>query len=92
MIASLGYDLAGPGADSSLSVFGGLGILWHKFSSDTFEESTDSGLGLEAGVGYFFPVGSIVGWVEGRVMHASIDDENTSFVGLNAGISIPLGD
>ncbi len=91
VMGGLEYDF-GADADSGVYMFGGLGILWHKFSSDQFEESTDSGLGFGAGAGYGFPLGGINGWVEGRVTHASIDDSNTSFVGVMAGISIPLGE
>jgi hypothetical protein len=87
------YDFGGPDSESGMYSFGALGIVWHKFSSDTVEDSTDSGLGLEVGVGYFFPFGRIGGWVEGRVVHANIDDETTTFTfaGVLAGISIPLG-
>ena len=91
VMGMLQYDFAGPNAESSLYVLGEAGILWHKFSSDLFEESTDSGLGLGGAAGYYFPLGGISGFVEGRVMHASIDDSNTTFVGAIAGISIPLG-
>ncbi len=87
----VGYDLAGPNAESSIYLGGEIGVLWHKYSSDLFEESTDSGLGIGGVVGYFFPLGSVNGWVEGRLQHASIDDENTSFVGIMAGVSVPLG-
>lgn len=88
LMGRVGYDFSGPRADSSIYTFAGLGVLWHKF---TLGESTDSGLGLQAGVGYFFPLGSLSGWVEGRFVHAGIEGEHTTFMGAVAGISIPLG-
>ena len=86
------YDFAGPDADRSFYVIGELGVLWHKFSSDTSPETTDSGFAYGGAAGYFFPLGGVGGWVEGRFTQASIDDENTSFFGIVAGISIPFGD
>ncbi len=71
--------------------FGEVGLLFHKYGSDSFEGSTDSGLGYGAGAGWHFPLGSVNGWVEARAMNASIDDSKTSFVGLLAGLAIPVG-
>jgi len=88
LMGRVGYDFSGPNANASLYTFAGLGILWHKF---TLGESADSGLGLQAGAGYYFPLGSLSGWVEGRFVHAGIEGEHTTFVGALAGISIPLG-
>lgn len=85
------YDFAGAEATQSPYVFGGVGIFVHRYGSDQFESSSSSGLGLLGGAGYFFPLGVINGYVEGRLQHASIDSENTTFVGVIAGISIPLG-
>ena len=42
--------------------------------------------------GYFFPLSGVNGWVQGEFRLASISNENTSFFGIEAGISIPLGD
>ena len=86
------YDFAGRDADRSFYVIGELGVLWHKFSSNTSPETTDSGFMYGGAAGYFFPLGGVSGWVEGQFTQASIDDENTSFFGIVAGISIPLGD
>ena len=86
------YDFAGSDASSTFYVLGEVGLLRHKYSFDTSPETTDSGLGLAAALGYGFPLASISGWVEGRIMSASIDSENTAFLGIVAGISIPLGD
>jgi hypothetical protein len=70
--------------------FGGAGILFHKYASDTSEGETSSGFGYEAGAGYWFPLAGVSGWIEGRAMNASIDGSKTSFVAVMAGISIPV--
>jgi len=89
--AGVEFDLAGAEATRSAYLFGGVGILVHRYASDQFESSSSSGLGFLGGAGYYFPLGVINGWVEGRLQHASIDSDNTTFVGVLAGISIPLG-
>jgi len=72
--------------------FGGLGVMVHKFSSDQFESDSSSGLAFEGGGGVDFPLNDNVnGWVEGRFMNASIESENTSFLGALAGISVNVG-
>ena len=86
------YDFAGADADRSFYVIGEAGILWHKYSSNTFPETTESGFAYGGRAGYFFPLGGVTGWVEGKFTQASISDENTSFFGIVAGISIPLAD
>lgn len=82
-------------ATQGLYVFGEVGILFHKYGSDDFEGSTDSGLGYGAGAGYFFPLGGLNGWIEARAMSASTGDGDssgkTSFLGLLAGVNFPLG-
>jgi len=89
-MAELEYDFV-PGA-TGVYVFGGLGVLFHRYHEDAGNVSTtDSGLGLVGGAGYSFPLGVINGWVEGRLHHASINGDNTTFGGLMAGIGIPLG-
>ena len=91
VIGMVEYDFAGPDATSSFYVLGELGVLRHKFSSDTSTEATESGFAYGGAAGYFFPLASFSGWVEGRVTQASISDSNTSFLGIVAGISIPFG-
>lgn len=86
----LEYDFGDPD-EGNLYVFGGAGILWHKYTSDTFGDASESGLALQAGAGYGLPLGGLTGWVEGRIVHASIEDSNTSFIGALAGISVPFG-
>lgn len=89
VMAGLQYNVAGADADRSLYVLGGLGFMVHKYVSDLYPSSSN-GLGFTGGVGYFFPLGAISGYVEGRFFHAKIEDANTTFPGLMAGISVPL--
>ncbi len=86
------YDFGGPDAERGFYVLAELGVLWHKFSSDTSPESTESGFSYGGAAGYAFPLGGLTGWAEGRFTQASISDANTQFFGLAAGISIPLGE
>lgn len=68
--------------------FGGAGILVHKFSSDTTEDSTKTNFGYEFGAGLDIPVGSNVGvWLEGRYMGSS----DTNFFGIIAGLGLGVG-
>ncbi len=85
------YDFSGPDAEGGLYVLGEAGILWHKYSSDTSVDTSESGFGYAGALGYGFPLGGVNGWVEGRFMQASISDANTQFLGIVAGISIPFG-
>lgn len=85
------YDFSGADATQSLYVLGGVGILVHKYGSDEFGSDSSTGLGLTGGLGYFFPLGGINGYVEGRIFEARIESENTMFAGVMAGISIPVG-
>ena len=86
------YDFSGRDAERGFYVLAELGVLWHKFSSDTSPESTESGFAYGGAAGYAFPIGGLTGWAEGRFTQASISDANTQFFGLAAGISIPLGE
>jgi len=76
-------------------VFGEAGILWHKYTSDTFGNDSQSAFGYGGGVGVAFPLGGLMGAVEGRLMNAAFDEAgtsyNTMFGGILAGIGIPLG-
>jgi hypothetical protein len=71
--------------------FGEAGWMFHKYSSDVFDGDNESALGYGAGAGYWFPLGSVNGWAEVRAMNANIDGSKTSFVGVLAGVSIPVG-
>ncbi len=91
-LGSVGYNVSGPDADRSVYVFGVLGALWHELPG--LLPGTDvpeAGFAYGGGAGYFFPLGGVGGWIEGRFTQASISDANTQYFGINAGISIPLG-
>jgi hypothetical protein len=90
-LAMLQYSFSGRDADATVYVLLEGGMLWHKFSSDTSPEDTESGFGYGGAAGYAFPLGGVQGWIEGRFNNASISDSNTAFYGLVAGISIGLG-
>lgn len=89
-LLGLEFDFAGKDVDQSLYVSGGVGLLVHRYN-DGSSTSSSSGLGLSGGLGYYFPLGSMHGFVEGRIFQARIDSENTMFSGIMAGISIPVG-
>jgi hypothetical protein len=86
------YDFADEGS-AGLYTFAQLGLMVHSYKSDDFAEfeDSDAGFGLGFGAGFGFPLGSISGFVEGRYMLGVYDQQNTSFWGLNGGISIPFG-
>lgn len=92
-MGQVAYSLSGPDADSGIYVLGQLGVLWHKYSSETVPalDGSESGFAYGGALGYEFPLGGVDGWVEGKFMQASISDENTQFFGILAGISIPFG-
>jgi hypothetical protein len=91
-MGGLEFDFNPGGEGVNPYVFGQAGILWHKYSSDTFGDASDSGFAYGAGAGLGFPLGGVNGWAEGRLMNASIEDSNTMFSAINVGISIDLGD
>jgi len=76
-------------------VFGEAGIMWHKYTPDTGDGDSQSAFGYGGGVGVAFPLGGLMGAVEGRLMNAAFDEAgtsyNTMFGGILAGIGIPIG-
>lgn len=81
----LGYDIP---TESSVSpfVFGGLGLM------SLSNGDSDSGFGWQLGGGVAFEGESnITPFVEGRYQSASIEDFTVSFFGLEAGVSVGLG-
>ncbi len=70
-------------------VFGGLGILIHRFSAANISSQSDTNFGYEAGAGLAFPLGSgsTSLYVEGRYMGAS----GTNLFGLLAGFAFGVG-
>lgn len=87
----LGYDIP---TESSVSpfVFAGAGLMGISESFGDVSES-DSGFGWQLGGGVGFEGQSnITPFVEARYQSASINDVTLSFFGLEAGVSIGLGD
>ena len=91
-------DFSGEG-EAGPYVFGEAGLMVHKYSPETGEGDSETAFGFGGGAGYGFPLGNLSAWIEGRYMSASYDaeegsaasSESTAFVGIVAGVSIPLG-
>ncbi len=84
------FDASDEG-EAGVYAFGQAGFLVHDYKSDSFEEGSETGFAFGGGAGYGFPIGGLSGWVEGRYMQGLFDDGNTTFFGIIAGISFPLG-
>jgi hypothetical protein len=89
-MAGLLYDLA-PADVGGFYFFAQAGVMVHKYSSDTSQGSSDSGLGFGGGAGYGFPLGNTELFLEGRYMQGSFDDGNTGFFGIVGGVALSLG-
>lgn len=86
----LGYDIP---TESTVSpyVFGGLGLM--SLGSSLEGTDSESGFGWQLGGGVGFETGGNVNpFVEGRYQSASINDATVSIFGVEAGVSIGLGD
>jgi len=95
LMGGLLYNFSAEGSPG-IYVFGQAGLMVHKYSSDTYEDESNSGLGYGGGAGFNFPMDGVDLWVEARYLAASIEDsagfsETTAFFGLLAGISLVLG-
>ncbi len=93
----LEYLIGEPGEVAPF-IFGEVGFLQHKYVSDhDHGDESSTGVAFGGGAGLSFPFGeSLSGWVLGRyIMGMTGDDEHdegdTTFLGLMAGISIPVG-
>ena len=79
-------------------VFGGLGIMWHKFSGDGIDSESESGFGYQFGAGVAFPIGATSSlFAEGRYLGSSEMGEGefaetTNYFGLLAGFAFTVGD
>lgn len=93
----VGYRF-GNQAKPGVYVTGNLGFMVHQYSPATGEGGSDTGFLYGAAVGLDVPAGKVNLWVEGRLMNAAYgadgtisDGYTTSFWGLFAGITIPVG-
>jgi len=89
-MAGLLYDLA-PANVGGFYFFAQAGVMVHKYSSDTSEGSSDTGLGFGGGAGYGFPLGNTELFLEGRYMQGSFDAGGTGFFGVVGGVALSLG-
>jgi opacity protein-like surface antigen len=77
-------------------LFGGAGLLVHKFSGDGFDSESESGFGYQFGAGVAFPVGATNSiFAEGRYMGSSKMGEGdfaetTNFFAALAGFAFGL--
>jgi hypothetical protein len=93
LMARVGYDVAGPEANSSPYIFGEVGVLVEDdVPGGFFSQGPDSGLALAAGAGFHFPVSVFRGSVEGRFVRSTVEGVNMSFFGITGYIGIRLGD
>jgi hypothetical protein len=92
------YAFSEPG-EAGPFVFGQVGFLRHGFKSDEHpdDDESDMGLAFGGGAGYGFPVGGMNAFVLGRFIQGrygasdGFEAWTTTFVGVMAGVSIPLG-
>lgn len=70
-------------------VFGGLGLLVHRFSADNVDSESDSQFGYQGGAGLAFGLGSgsTSLYIEGRYMGS----EDTKYFGALAGLAFGVG-
>jgi opacity protein-like surface antigen len=91
IMAGLLYGFGGEDAPVSPYVFGGGGMLTHRYSSDEFGSSSDTKFGFQAGAGLGFNLGGFDAFTEGRYTSASFDGSTTAFLGIVAGLSFNFG-
>ncbi|MBT8405169.1 MAG: outer membrane beta-barrel protein [Gemmatimonadetes bacterium] len=82
-------------------VFGGAGMMWHKYSADSggfSEDSSESAFGFQVGGGLGFDVGALHAFGEARFMTASfeaespgLEDESTAFLAVTVGLALDVG-
>jgi opacity protein-like surface antigen len=90
-MANLAYQL-GNTAKLHPYVFGGGGLLVHKYSSDQFpdDEGSDSKFTYQFGAGLDYPMKSIGLWIDVRYL-SRVEDYPTALVPIMFGIYFPLG-
>ena len=95
VMGGLEYDFNTSGEGINPYAYGIAGLMWHKYTSDTFGSDTQSAFGYSGGLGVGFPLGGVNGWVEGKIANAAFDEGgtsyNTMYAGVVAGISVNVG-
>ncbi|MEQ1692420.1 MAG: hypothetical protein ABMA00_14100 [Gemmatimonas sp.] len=91
-LGSVVYRL-GDATKPGVSLIGNVGMLQHKYSSDQFpnEEGSSSGVAYGGGAAFTVPRGRMSVYLAIRYLMASIENETTAFVPIQAGVTIPLG-
>lgn len=84
--ASLGYSFGGDGAKVKPYLFGGAGMLNHKFVPVTGTSESEYKAMFYGGAGLYFPMGKLGAWVETRLVSRA----DTKFVPVMAGLQINL--
>ena len=79
-------------------VFGEVGLMRHKYEPaddgpepELYGEESSTGFAFGGGVGYSIPFGSVNGYALARYLNGQFDEGSTAFIGVMAGVSIPLG-
>ena len=87
--ALVGYSLHDP-EEMGVTVFGGLGYLQATTTLGTLETDA-SGLTAGIGAGLDIPLGSVTAFVGGHYQMGFSDIDGIDFIGIWAGVMIPVG-
>lgn len=92
VLGSVSYRL-GDAEKTGVFVLGNVGFLQHSYKSDMFpsEEGSSSGVAFGGGAGVHMPMGTKSLYVMARFITASIENETTSFIPVQVGVSFPIG-
>ena len=87
-MAILGYDIPASGSVQPF-IWGGAGLLVHKFSSDVFLDDTESNFGYQFGAGLSFggEEANVHPFIEGRFEGA----DTSQFFAVEGGLSFGIG-
>lgn len=100
LMAGLMYGFGGEDAPISPYVFGGGGLLTHRWIPDEGDSESNSGFGFQGGAGIGFDIAGLQAFAEGRYTSGSIDEEispgvtasaTTAFIGILLGLSFNFG-
>jgi hypothetical protein len=75
------------------SIFAMAGSMTHAYKSETFGDESETGFAYGGGVSLGFPLGGVVGLVQGWYLGASIGDPSstTAIIGVDVGVQFALG-